>query len=287
MRKVFLITRFVISACVILFVIALIIGLSGLNDAFSGASYKPIEEEYAIDSINGGQDKVVMNNEVNETIADEEIKTETVTKNVIDTEHKTTNKQEKTSNSQGKENSQHIVVEKEKDKNDKTTISVDKQKDNNSNSTTIVENEKNTIQNLPKEEEVIEENKEDKTENKIEENKEEEVVKEEDNSINTSHLDYPIHKGRIDCTDYSVCMNETLDFYFKYKKSVSNVFYVEVKSNSGKTLGYFNEYVFKEGTYSDYDECQRKGNEIKSILSDRVTGYQCDSSNKLKINTDY
>ena len=55
MRKVFLIARFIISACVILFVIALIIGLSGLNDAFSGASYKPIEEEYEIKIFHSGK----------------------------------------------------------------------------------------------------------------------------------------------------------------------------------------------------------------------------------------
>ena len=82
-------------------------------------------------------------------------------------------------------------------------------------------------------------------------------------------------------------MDDSLKIYFKYKQCISNVFYVEVMANNGTILGYFTEYVFKESSYSTYDECQKVGNEVKGLLSDRVTGYQCDSSNKLKINTDY
>ena len=118
-------------------------------------------------------------------------------------------------------------------------------------------------------------------------NQKEEVKPNNDKSINTSHLDYSTHKGRIDCTDYNKCIDDSLKIYFKYKQCISNVFYVEVMANNGTILGYFTEYVFKESSYSTYDECQKVGNEIKGLLSDRVTGYQCDSSNKLKINTDY
>ena len=143
----------------------------------------------------------------------------------------------------------------------------------------IVVDKDTSNQHISKEEEVIEDI--------IEENKEEEVIKQEDNSVNTSHLDYPTHKGRIDCTDYNKCMDDSLKIYFSYKKIISNVFYVEVKSNSNKSLGYFTEYVFKEHTYSSEEECQRVGSEIKTLLSDRITSYKCDSSNTLKIITDY
>ena len=271
MRKVFLIARFIISACVILFAIALIIGFAGLNDAFSGASYKPIEEEYEIDSVNGGKDKVVIETETNKTIDEEEQEMNSVTENVIDTEEKTTTKQEIISSPQVKENSQHISDVPKENKNDTST-------ENNSKNETVKEDE-NVSPQLPKEEEVIEDI--------IEESKEEEVIKQEDNSVNTSHLDYPTHKGRIDCTDYNKCMDDSLKIYFSYKKIISNVFYVEVKSNSNKSLGYFTEYVFKEYTYSSEEECQRVGSEIKALLSDRITGYNCDSSNTLKIITDY
>ena len=278
MRKAFLIARFIISACVILFVIALIIGFAGLNDAFSGASYKPIEEEYEIDSVNGGKDKVVIETETNKTIDEEEQEMNSVTENVIDTEEKTTTKQEIISSPQVKENNQHISDVPKENKNDTSTENNKIIEEDNSKNETVKE-EENISPQLPKEEEVIEDI--------IEESKEEEVIKQEDNSVNTSHLDYPTHKGRIDCTDYNKCMDDSLKIYFSYKKIISNVFYVEVKSNSNKSLGYFTEYVFKEYTYSSEEECQRVGSEIKALLSDRITGYNCDSSNTLKIITDY
>ena len=278
MRKAFLIARFIISACVILFVIALIIGFAGLNDAFSGASYKPIEEEYEIDSVNGGKDKVVIETEANKTIDEEEQEMNSVTENVIDAEEKTTTKQEIISSPQVKENNQHISDVPKENKNDTSTENNKIIEEDNSKNETVKE-EENISPQLPKEEEVIEDI--------IEESKEEEVIKQEDNSVNTSHLDYPTHKGRIDCTDYNKCMDDSLKIYFSYKKIISNVFYVEVKSNSNKSLGYFTEYVFKEYTYSSEEECQRVGSEIKTLLSDRITGYNCDSSNTLKIITDY
>lgn len=280
MRKVFLIARFIISVCVILFVIALIIGFTGLNDTFSGASYKPIEEEYEIDSVNGGQDKVVIKTEVNEVIDDkkgEEIEINLVTENVIDAEEKNTTKQEIISSPQVKENNQNSS-DVPKEENNLSTKVVDKSEIKDDNELIVVEKE-NSNQHISKEEEIIED--------KSTENKEEEVIKQEDNSVNTSHLDYPTHKGRIDCTDYNKCMDDSLKIYFTYKKIISNVFYVEVKSNSNKSLGYFTEYVFKDYTYSSEEDCQRVGSEIKDLLSDRITIYNCDSSNTLKIITDY
>lgn len=166
---------------------------------------------------------------------------------------------------------------------DKSNDSSSKQNNNNKEVNNTVDNDKSNVDiTNGKSDQVTEEVEEDK--NNPQEEQPEETS---DNSVDIYHLDYPTHKGRIDCTDYNVCMEESLDFYFKYKKSVLNVYYVEVKSNSGKTLGYFTEYVFKDVTYYDYDECQRKGNEIKNILSDRVTNYMCSSSGTLTIITDY
>ena len=105
-------------------------------------------------------------------------------------------------------------------------------------------------------------------------------------SIDTTHPDYYIHKGKKDCTDSSSCMDISLPIQLKYKKNISNTFYVEVKSKDGTVLGYFIEYVFKEYTYSSDEECNQVGNEIKSTLSDRVTGFSCNSGN-LKIITNY
>ena len=105
-------------------------------------------------------------------------------------------------------------------------------------------------------------------------------------SIDTSHPDYSIHKGKKDCTDSSGCMDISLPIQFKYKKNISNTFYVEVRAKDGTVLGYFIEYVFKEYTYSSDEECNQIGNEIKSKLSDRVTSYSCNAGT-LKINTNY
>ena len=108
----------------------------------------------------------------------------------------------------------------------------------------------------------------------------------EDNSVDTTSIDYKVHKGRIDCTSVAKCQSEALDFQFKYKKSVLNSWQVEVISKSGKTLGYFNEFVFKEYTYSSDAECNKIGSEIKSKLSDRIKSYSCNNGT-LKIKTDY
>ena len=81
-------------------------------------------------------------------------------------------------------------------------------------------------------------------------------------------------------------MDISLPIQFKYKKNISNTFYVEVRATDGTVLGYFIEYVFKEYTYSSDEECNQIGNEIKSKLSDRVTSYSCNSGT-LKINTNY
>jgi hypothetical protein len=110
--------------------------------------------------------------------------------------------------------------------------------------------------------------------------------KTEDKTIDTSHPEYYIHKGRIDCTNSSDCMDKSLPIQFKYKKVISNAYYVEVAARDSTVLGYFIQYVFKEYTYSSNEECNKQGSEIKSTLSEIVTSYSCDSGT-LKITTDY
>lgn len=123
----------------------------------------------------------------------------------------------------------------------------------------------------------------------IEETKQEEqTIQPEviDNSVDTNSLDYNEHKGRIDCFSSDECMNISLPMQFKFKKSITNSQYITVMSKSGNVLGYFIEYMFKENTYSSNEECESIGREIKQTLSDKVISYQCNGST-LKINTDY
>lgn len=112
------------------------------------------------------------------------------------------------------------------------------------------------------------------------------VTVDDGNSVDTTHPDYHIHKGKKDCIESSSCMDISLPIQFKYKKSIDNTFYVEVKAKNGTVLGYFIEYVFKKYKYANDEECNQIGNEIKSKLSDRVTSYSCNSGT-LKIKTNY
>lgn len=107
------------------------------------------------------------------------------------------------------------------------------------------------------------------------------------NKVDTTNPSYSIHKGIIDCGDYSKCLDISLPIQFTYKKSIANTFYVEVKAINGSVLGYFIEYVFKENTYSSLEECNDIGNKIKNTLSDRVASYTCSVEGILKINTKY
>lgn len=109
----------------------------------------------------------------------------------------------------------------------------------------------------------------------------------DDDIVDIESVDYPIHKGRIDCYSEAACMDISIPIQFKYKKSIANVFYLEVLSKKSNILGYFIEYNFKENQYSSYEECHSIGSEIKNTLSDRVISYECSSDGTLKIKTDY
>lgn len=159
---------------------------------------------------------------------------------------------------------------------------------NNTNSTFEQQIPQEEKQNITKNE-ILNTNTE--TNNYVQNTKESEKIEEKpqkivDNSVDTSSLDYNEHKGRIDCGTPDECMNIALPIQFRFKQSMTNSFFIEVMSNSGNSLGYFIEYVFKENTYSSNEECEKIGSEIKQTLSDRVISYQCNGST-LKINTDY
>ena len=112
-------------------------------------------------------------------------------------------------------------------------------------------------------------------------------TKEEDDMVDEESLDYPIHKGRIDCQDEASCMDKSIPIQFKYKQAISNVFYLEVISKKGNVLGYFIEYNFKDSKYQNNEECNLIGKDIQDTLSDRVISYECSDDGILKINTDY
>lgn len=171
-----------------------------------------------------------------------------------------------------------IVEQKGNNKSDKV-IEPQSDKTSASNNNKPVETPTNIIEpeNNKPEEQVINET--------IGEQPKEEII--EDNSVDTNSMDYRIHKGRIDCNNAEACMDISIPIQLKYKKSISNVNYIEVIAKSDKTLGYFIDYVFVEYNYGNIDKCNEIGSSIKTKLSDRVTGFTCSPEGILKINKDY
>ncbi len=105
--------------------------------------------------------------------------------------------------------------------------------------------------------------------------------------VDENSIDYPIHKGRIDCETEAKCMDKSIPLQFKYKALITNVFYLEVISQKENVLGYFIQYNFKENTYSTKEECETIGSNIKEELNDKITSYECSDNNTLKINSNY
>ena len=108
-----------------------------------------------------------------------------------------------------------------------------------------------------------------------------------DNSVDETSLDYPIHKGIIDCNDDSSCQDISLPLQFKYKDLISNAIYIEVLSKNSQVLGYFIEYIFNEHQYEDNNECKIAGESIKGDLKDKITSFECTDNNTLKLVTSY
>ena len=108
-----------------------------------------------------------------------------------------------------------------------------------------------------------------------------------DNSPDEASIDYPIHKGRIDCQDEASCQEISLPLQFKYKDLISNVFYLEVLSKNNQVLGYFIEYVFTEHQYENSDECHNFGDSIKKDLDNKIISYECTDDNTLKLVASY
>ena len=108
-----------------------------------------------------------------------------------------------------------------------------------------------------------------------------------DDDIDTASFDYQIHRGRIDCLTPNECITLSLPIQFELKNNIDSVFYLEVKTNSNRSLGYFISYSFKDYRYDDYDTCLSKGNYLKEKLTDRITHYKCHDDGTLEVHTDY
>lgn len=112
------------------------------------------------------------------------------------------------------------------------------------------------------------------------------------NVVNKNTIDYSFHKGRTEskCKTNEACTSQGISFYSRYKRVIDKFEVLDVTTINGNVLGYFIEYVFKEGEYETDNECNSIGAAIKSELSDRVTGYRCSNRNGkyyLNITTDY
>ena len=112
----------------------------------------------------------------------------------------------------------------------------------------------------------------------------------EDDLVDTNNMDYPIHKGRIDCKNLDDCMSKSLPLQFKYKKIIAKTYYVDVIAKNDNTLGYFIQIFFKEANYGDNESCEKVGlylqKDIKETFKERNINYQCEDGN-LKVITDY
>ena len=73
---------------------------------------------------------------------------------------------------------------------------------------------------------------------------------------------------------------------FKYKELIDSVFYLEVKTKTNNSLGYFIDYTFKIHTYSDYDECMDVGTSLQELLPNRIKEINCTWEGDLTIYTD-
>ena len=194
------------------------------------------------------------------------------------------------------EESENKVVESNKVENNNldNNIKNNKQSNNETSNTYKDNNNNNTESNKSK---ITENNKqeEDNSSNETsqtietpnEEIKEDIPVIVNENSVDENNMDYPIHRGRIDCNDVESCVSISIPIQVKFKKTISNAFYVEVVAKNDTTLGYFIQYVFVEYNYGSYDKCSSVGDDIKQTLSNKVIGYDCSSEGILKIKTNY
>ena len=198
-------------------------------------------------------------------------------------------KEEKTDDEEVEENSDDQKLNEtdsiEKEQIESNNNSVNSSSNNNENKSTNSTN-KSSSTNTQSNQSSSNSNNQTSSSKSTNNNSQASTSRTDDKTVDTSHPEYYIHQGKIDCTDSSDCMDISLPIQFKYKKIIANTYYVEVIAKDGTVLGYFIEYIFKDYTYSSDEECNQIGNEIKSTLSDRVTGFSCNSGN-LKIITNY
>lgn len=190
--------------------------------------------------------------------------------------------------------SKHEIVESSEEENNNLDNNIKNNKQsNNQTSNTYKDNNKteSTESKITENNKQEEDNSSNETSQTIETPKEE--IKEDmpviinDNSVDENNIDYSIHGGRIDCNDVDSCVSISIPMQVKFKKSISNAFYVEVIAKNDTTLGYFIQYIFVEYNYGSYDKCSTVGDDIKQTLSNKVIGYDCSSEGILKVKTNY
>ena len=143
------------------------------------------------------------------------------------TENEDSNDQAEKKNSKENNSSQGNVVNEQKVEENNTKET--KPNKNNNVSTSNVDNTDSDA--------TTENNEQPKEENQS-------VDTSEDDSVDTNNMDYPIHKGRIDCKNLDDCMSKSLPLQFKYKKIIAKTYYVDVIAKNDNTLGYFIQIFF-------------------------------------------
>ena len=191
--------------------------LCGCNNKQNTLSTDDVDKELILDNSNDKSTEIV---ETDSTDVD-------IVNNEVHTNNQDEKKNNNNSNSIKKDN---VVVKSDSNNNEKKNSNDDKKSNNDSNNNFNNNSNNDTSNNL----------------NDVEEPIIGELVVSNDNSVDPDSLDYPVHKGRVDCSDLNDCMNKSLPVQYEFKKSITNSFYLEVIAKSGKSLGYFIEYVFKE-----------------------------------------
>ena len=113
------------------------------------------------------------------------------------------------------------------------------------------------------------------------------VSKTKEDKVDINDKNYPIHKGIIDCTDITKCMEVALPIQLKYSNLISNVTYLEVMSNNHKVLGYYIKYVFKSYQFESHDQCEATIDEVKQLLNDKTPTISCNENGELLVKTMY
>lgn len=105
------------------------------------------------------------------------------------------------------------------------------------------------------------------------------------NETNQEQIDYYKQGEVIDCITIDECINKANIIKQKFSDIISNVFYLEIVSSNGDSLGYYNEYSFNEIKYQDMDTCINIGNTLKDVIKLHNIDFTCNDDFVLKVVT--